>query len=182
MRGAAQLAIERGGPEILGFLVAATRDEAEASEAFSQFCENVWVGLPNFEWRSSFRTWAYVLARSALRCVRQEAKRARRCAPLSLSPEVSALEEQVRTATLPFLRTESKLAVVRLRDELEPEDREILILRVDRDLPWDEVALITLGRSDADGEAVKREAARLRQRFKSVKEILRQRAQQQGVS
>jgi RNA polymerase sigma-70 factor, ECF subfamily len=182
MREAAQLAIERGGPEILGFLTAATRDEAEAAEAFSQFCEDVWIGLPKFEWRSSFRTWAYVLARSALSHVRQEAKRDRRCVPLSRSPEVSALEEHVRTATLPFLRTESKRAIDRLRDELDPEDREILILRVDRDLSWDEVAIITLGRQDADDKTVKREAARLRQRFKSIKDSLRQRAQRQGVA
>src|SRR5689334_6338167 len=60
------LALRRYGPEVLGFLMAVRRDAQAASECFSQFCEDLWTGVPRFEWGSSFRTWAYVLARHAM--------------------------------------------------------------------------------------------------------------------
>ena len=58
----------------------------------------------------------------------------------------------------------------------------ILVLRVDRDLPWDEVALAFVddpeGCSDKDR---KTEAARLRKRYQHVKERLAERARKEGL-
>jgi RNA polymerase sigma-70 factor (ECF subfamily) len=60
-----------------------------------------------------------------------------------------------------------------LRDELPVEDRTLLILRVDRDLAWDEIALAFAENPEAfSDEERKREAARLRKRFQLVKERL----------
>jgi RNA polymerase sigma-70 factor (ECF subfamily) len=59
LTAAATLAIESYGPEVLGFLFTLLRDEHDAREVFSQACEDLWVGLPRFEGRSSFRTWFY---------------------------------------------------------------------------------------------------------------------------
>jgi RNA polymerase sigma-70 factor, ECF subfamily len=57
-----------------------------------------------------------------------------------------------------------------LRDELKPEDRELLVLRLDRELEWPEIALI-LGT----------DAATLRKRFERLKEKLRTMAQRAGL-
>ncbi|HEU4405333.1 MAG TPA: hypothetical protein VFS43_08605 [Polyangiaceae bacterium] len=180
LRGALEATLKHFGPEVNGFLARASGDETLAAEAFSQLCEDICYGLAGFEWASSLRTWVYVLARNALCRVRKREGRARRDLPLSLA-EISSIEAHVRTATLPFLRTETRSAMDRLRDELDPADRELLILRVDRDLPWDEVARVTLGRMDADELTIKRESARLRQRFQSLKKALRQRARDEGL-
>jgi hypothetical protein len=61
----AELVIRTYGPEVLGYLHAVTRDEADAGEAFAILSEDLWRGLPGFGWRSSLRTWLYVLARHA---------------------------------------------------------------------------------------------------------------------
>src|SRR5262245_58860332 len=57
--------IEGYGPQILGFLVHTMRNEDDASEVFSRFCEHLWRGIAKFEGRSSFKTWAYRLATHA---------------------------------------------------------------------------------------------------------------------
>src|SRR5262245_10828338 len=64
---AATAALELYGSEVLGFLIAILKDEAVGSDVFSQFCEDLWTGLPNFRWECTFRTWAYTVARNASR-------------------------------------------------------------------------------------------------------------------
>src|SRR5262245_36793079 len=60
-------AIRGYGPELLSYLQAVLREETAAAEVFSQFCEFLWKSLPKFRRESSFRTWAYKLAWSAVR-------------------------------------------------------------------------------------------------------------------
>ena len=62
---AATAAIDRYGDELFRFLLSMARDQGAADDAFSLLCENLWLALPRFRWESSFRTWAYALARSA---------------------------------------------------------------------------------------------------------------------
>jgi RNA polymerase sigma-70 factor (ECF subfamily) len=137
--------------------------------------------LPRFEWRSSARTWVYVIARrAAVDVLRAEGGRRRRNQPLSDS-HLAAIADHVRTTTLPLLKTERRSALARLRDELPPDDRTLLVLRVDRDLAWDDLARIFLGtESPADGE-LRRESARLRKRFQLVRGRLRERARAAGL-
>src|SRR5687768_9860130 len=81
--GAAALGLREYGPEIYGFLVAFMRRDDDASEVFSIFTERMWRGLPQFEWASSFRTWAYTIARNAARTYDAvERRRARKESPL----------------------------------------------------------------------------------------------------
>ena len=83
------------GPEVLGFLVAVHREESAAEEAFSIFAERLWRGIARFGWKSSARTWLYVLARNASSDERRARARARRRraspeeAPISQSPRAS---------------------------------------------------------------------------------------------
>jgi len=176
---AATLAIEGYGPEILRFLGAMLRNEQGASDVFSQTCEDIWKGLPNMQWHSSFRTWAYAVARNA--CYRHlrspERKRSR---PLSSLGEAAEAVDRVRTATLPHLRTDVKSRVALLRQKLSEEEQELLTLRIDRDLEWLEIAEILAG-SELDAAGLKRASAAHRKRFERVTDKLRDLAEAEGL-
>jgi len=149
----------------------ATMAPGEAADAFSLFGEELWKSLRRFDGRCSVRTWSYMLARQAAYRVR-EARAAGREVPLSSAP-VDGLAIEVRETTLVHLRTEVKDRVRELRRNLDPEDQTILILRVDRDLGWRDVAQITLG-ADATTADLDRHAAALRKRFERIKQRLRE--------
>lgn len=161
-------ALETYGPEILGLLCSMHRNEDEAHDAFSIFAERLWTSMERFEWKCSLRTWAYVVARRASHDVRRaEHRHEKRAVPLSAVDGLDALVAKVRTATMTILRTETKTALQKLRDELPEEDQLLLVLRVDRKLAWDDLAQVF----DADADP-KKESARLRKRFQLVKEKL----------
>jgi RNA polymerase sigma-70 factor (ECF subfamily) len=170
---AATLALESYGPEILGFLAAFLRNDDDAAEVFSTVCENLWRGLPAFAWASTLRTWAYAIARHAAIAFRKGAQRlARHAVPLDTPGAVSAVAERVRTRTRPYMLTEQKDRFALLRASLPEEDQMLLMLRIDRDLAWSDLARVMTEGDALDDEALKREAARLRKRFQLVKEKL----------
>jgi RNA polymerase sigma-70 factor (ECF subfamily) len=171
-RRAATLVIERYGPEVLGFLVTSLRHREDAEDIFSQMSEDLVRGLPTFEWRASLRTWLYRLARNATaRYLRAPGQRAARRIPLS---EVSDVIDRARTETELHQKTEAKDALTRVRDALDSEDRMLLVLRIDRRLPWTDVARV-LADGDLDDPAATRESARLRKRLQILKEELAER-------
>ena len=176
---AATLTVEGYGAEVLGYLLATLRDEDIAGEVFSQVCEDLWRGIAGFQWRSTVRTWLYTLVRhAAARHMRSPHNRAERRLPLSRAGEVA---QAVRTRTLPHLRTEVKDRFAQLRETLDPDDRALLILRVNRELSWKEIAVI-LGDAPPDDEAALRTgAARFRQRFQTLKRKMRDRAEREGL-
>lgn len=173
---AAATATLRGyGPEILGFLFGVMGRGDGVDDAFSQFCEDLWRGLPSFRRESSLRTWAYKVAQNvAYRQARRELRRRRRVAPITEFPDLEQLAEELRTATLPYLRTEVRAEVARLREQLTPDERSLIILRVDRRLSWDAIARILAEDAEPDAEALKRDAARLRKRYERIKLRLRE--------
>jgi RNA polymerase sigma-70 factor (ECF subfamily) len=179
---AATTAALRGyGQEIFSFLMARMRAEDSAADVFSATCENLWSTMAAFEWRCSMRTWIYKLARSAAaKYERTPANRRERRMGLS---QVSELVDQARSRTMAHLRTEVKDEFQRLREELDPEDQTLLILRVDRSLDWNEIARIVEDddNNTADDEQLKRAAARLRQRFQTLKKRLRELAGERGL-
>jgi RNA polymerase sigma-70 factor, ECF subfamily len=182
LEGAATRALQAYGMEIFGFLLAVMHDEARASDAFSAFTEGFWRNLPGFEWGSTLRTWAYAIARNAAYGVQRDA--ARHDARAGRVGE-SALEQvaaAVRTETLGFLRTEKRSRLQALRDSLAPEDRALIVLRVDRGLPWSDLArVLTAGDVPLDEAGIAREAARLRKRYQHLKQQLREAAKREGL-
>jgi RNA polymerase sigma-70 factor (ECF subfamily) len=56
-----------------------------------------------------------------------------------------------------------------LRASLSDEDRDLLVLRVERGLAWKEIAASFLEENESNPDVVAREAARLRQRFRSIR-------------
>lgn len=174
------IAVRGYGPEVFGYLVATAGGHTDANEAFSLFCERVWRGLPRFRWESSFRSWAYVIARNELRRhLKGERRRDARERPFADLAAVEHVVESVRTQTAAFLRTAVKNKFSALRDELAPQDRDILILRVDRGLSWNEVAQVLNESEDGDKPAVT--SAGLRKRLERIKARIRARAIEQGL-
>jgi len=183
---AVTLAIRGYGPELLGYLNAMLRDASEADDVFATVCEHVWTaaaddvfsgvcvklwrGLPAFAWESSFRTWAYTVTRNA--CV--SFLRGVRKSPSSPgNASLDAIMAEVRSKTATFLRTDTKDRLAEVRDALEPDDQTLLILRIDRKLPWRDIARV-FEPEPATAAALDRRAAALRKRLERLKVELRE--------
>lgn len=178
-RLAATRGLEGFGAEILRFLRARLRDRSQAEEAYQQFSEDVWVGLPAFRWESSLRVWMFVLARNAATRAGRQRKhevelQSERGHPL-VGPEA-------RTPTARFLRTSVKDRMRELRQRLDEDDQTLLILRIDRGLEWRELSLVMneVGAGDTE-DAHQRASARLRTRFQTAKKRLRTLAEEEGL-
>ena len=159
------------GGEIHGWLLATLPSETEAADAYALFSEELWRSLARHQGRCSMRTWCYMLARHVAIRVR-DARHADRAVPLSAAP-ISQLPAPRRDSTQGYLRTDVKQRVRSLRDQLEPDDQLLLVLRVDKDLGWRDIALVLRGAETSDTELA-RHAAALRKRFERVKARLRE--------
>jgi RNA polymerase sigma-70 factor (ECF subfamily) len=177
LKEVATLVIESYGPEVLNFLATMLRDHADSGDAFAQACEDLWRGLPRFEGRASMKTWFYTLARHAASRLRRSSHHER----FSTLSEITDVADRVRSRTSPHLKTEVKLGFAAIRAALDDEERMLLVLRVDRGMSWNDVARV-MSDDDAASEAeIARSAARLRKRFQSVKETIRERAIAAGL-
>lgn len=174
---AASLGLRGYGPEILGFLIALGPSTAE--DAFSQFCEDLWRGLPRYRAEASFRTWAYTLARHADVRIKRDPY-ARRKSPLSDLGPISGIAEELRASTASYLASQVRDRVTAMRDELAEDDRLLLVLRIDRQMSYVEIARVMLGET-ADEGAISKRTALLRKRFERLKLEIRARAEKEGL-
>jgi RNA polymerase sigma-70 factor, ECF subfamily len=169
LRGAAAEVMREMGPKVRSHLRAMLRDDADAEDAFSSFAEALLRSLPGFRGDSSLRTWVLRLAVNEAFDVRTTPwkRRVRRLA----SAEASALAAEVRGSTEPRLERH-RLAVDRLRAQLHPQDQALLVLRVDRELSWAEIAEVL-------GEEVSARA--LSKRFERIRARLARMAKREGL-
>jgi RNA polymerase sigma-70 factor (ECF subfamily) len=160
------------GPQVLGYLVAVLRDEDDAREVFSQFAEDLWKGLARFRRECTFRAWAFKLAwHAASRFLRDPYRqRGRRLITSDASRLAASVSNQ--SSYRPGGRSER---MTKLRQALDPEEQTLLIMRLDKELPWEEVAHVLSGR----GQPVS--PAALRKRFERLKEKLALLAREQGL-
>ncbi len=169
------------GPEILGYLLGRLQDETRASEVFAMFAEDLWKSLPSLALTATMRAYAYALERNAAhRYLDRQVRKDRRGIPLSDAEVWSRVAAQVRSATLPHMRSSVRGQVARLREQLSEEEQTLLTLRIDRGLSWNEVAVVFAGQ-DCDAAALQRESARLRKRFEQTKHKLRNLAMAAGL-
>jgi RNA polymerase sigma-70 factor (ECF subfamily) len=166
---AATSALEALGPAVLGYL-ASLHPEDDAHDVFSVFAEDLWRGLPGFRGECSLRSWAFRLAWHASARWRRDLWRKR--GERLPSSAASRLAASIAASRLPGSR---KDALRQLREALDPEERTLLVLRVDQELEWDEVAAVL----SAEGAPV--EAATLRKRFERIKDRLARQAREQGL-
>jgi RNA polymerase sigma-70 factor (ECF subfamily) len=177
---ATKLALERYGREIYGVLAATLKSESDADDVFSQFALDLWRGMPGFQWRSSMRSWAHRIARNAaMRWATSGARKPARNLPIEQSA-ILELAERVRSQTRSHLRTEVKSQVRLLREELDEFEQRLLILRVDRQMEWEEIAVV-FADDDAPSDDLKRAVGRLRKRFQHVVNKLRKLARARGL-
>jgi RNA polymerase sigma-70 factor (ECF subfamily) len=176
---AATRALEAYGQELYNFLVGVLGNETDAKEVFSQLAEDLWRGLPKFGRECSMRTWLYVLARHATaRFRRTPWNQAQR---RTGDEQLDALIDYARTHTKPWLRTDVKDRWRALRESLDADDRGLLVLRVDRNMGWKDIARVTLGSESPDAAELVRESDRLKKRFQLLKDDLRRRAREAGL-
>ena len=171
--GAATEALRGLGPQVLGYLTAVLRDDDDAHDVFSQFAEDLWRGLPGFRRECAVRTWAFRLAwHAAARHARDPYRRRHR--PI-LSTEASKIAAEVRSTMSTYAPGGRADKLSKLRETLDPEEQTLLILRVDKGMPWEDVAEVMR----ADGETPS--PAALRKRFERLKDKLGRLAREQGL-
>lgn len=182
----AEIVLREYGTELYSFVLAHFRGvTADADEVFSLFSEDFWRAVPEFKWRCSIRAWCYKLARSASSRYRRTRQKARRQVPLSQIGTLAEMLQLARTSTQAFMKSEVKDQIRALRDQLDQEDQDLLTLRIDRNLPWRDVAHAMASAEenpqDIDDEELKRQEVALRQRFTEVKKRLRKLAVAAGI-
>jgi len=165
LAGAANAALRGYGPQILGYL-RATLSPTAADDAFSVFCEFFWTGLPKFRRESSILTWSYAVAWNAARRVLEDPQRWR--AQRLSTDAMEAIVQEVRSSTAAHLKKETSDQLAKIRSQLDFEEQTLLVLRVDRDLAWNEIAEIM----SEHGKAI--DAAALRKRFERLKVKIRE--------
>jgi RNA polymerase sigma-70 factor (ECF subfamily) len=172
MPGAVTAFMKAYGPQILGYLTAVLHDDDDARDVFSQFCEDLVRGLPRFRRECSFRAWGFKLAWHAASRFHRDPYRQR--GRRLLTSDASRLAASVAhdSSFRPGGRSERML---KLRQALDPEEQTLLILRLDKEMPWEEVSHVLSGR----GEPVA--PAALRKRFERLKEKLARLAREQGL-
>lgn len=168
------------GPELCGFLLGVLKDRGDAEEVFSVVSERIWRGLPTFRQECSLRTWAYCIARREIARFRStKQRRGAGHVPISqLTELIAAITTKAHTTHRSTLRREWLTA---FRNELDDEERQLLILRLDRDMAWADIALVFLDDAAACDDERKRESARLRKRFQLLRERLARRARAEGL-
>ena len=178
-RGATAELLKLYGAEVYGYVCSLLKDQDAADEAFAQASENALLGIAAFRAESSLRTWFYAIARHA---ALQELKRGSRRRGERISLWEEQLAAPVRTATLGYRSTLVLDRVAELRESLSAAERELLVLRVDRQLSWDEIALICADpTSRPDTADLKKAAVRYRKQFERAKDKLRELAREAGL-
>jgi RNA polymerase sigma-70 factor (ECF subfamily) len=168
---AATAALRGYGPAILGYLCTLLPED-DARDVFSTFAENLWRGLGGFRGECSLRAWAYRLAWHAASSFRRDPYRKRKARLPTTAASRLAATVNAESGLAPGGR-HARLG--KLREALEPEERTLLVLRVDKELEWDEIAAVL----SAEGHPVSSVA--LRKRFERLKEKLARMARDEGL-
>jgi RNA polymerase sigma-70 factor, ECF subfamily len=179
--GAINFALRQLGPEVFGFIVGVLGKDASADKVFAVTSERLWRSLPTFTWRCPLRAWAYVIARQEIAHVHDRGRppEAERLLVAELAEAIADVTTQWHTIAPSAGRRQRLVA---LRTELSVDDRVLLVLRVDRQLSWGDIALAFVDEpATCRDDERKRESARLRKRFRLIKTRLAERARAEGL-
>jgi RNA polymerase sigma-70 factor (ECF subfamily) len=171
-REAASAVLHALGPPVLGYLEAIVKDPDAARDVFQVFAEEMWRALPGWRGEGSLRAWCYRIAWRAQARFRREAWQKRRERLRTTMASRLAASIASNESRLPGGR---KDRLARLRASLTPEEQTLLILRLDRELSWNEVADVL----SHDADPVDPPA--LRKRFERLRDKLARLAKEQGL-
>jgi RNA polymerase sigma-70 factor (ECF subfamily) len=176
---AVALALELYGGELVRFTRAVLRRPDLANDVYSCVCEKLLRNLPRFRWESSLRIWLFRVARNECMEGLRSPIRRERVVSQPLPPDAAQRE---RSRTKPWLRTDVKEGFRALREQLSPNERMLLQLKVEQGLSWADVAGLLWDQPEPPTrEALEKRAVALRQQFKHLKERLKALAVESGL-
>ena len=144
--------------------------EDDAADVFSLWAEDVWNGLPAFRFEGALRSWAFRVAWNASARFRRDGWRLRReRLPTTAASRLAGSVVQGSRGAPGDDRLDE------LRRDLDPEDHTLLVLRLDREMTWEEIAQVL----SSEDRSIR--PAALRKRFERLKERLARKARQQGL-
>ncbi|HEY0255258.1 MAG TPA: sigma-70 family RNA polymerase sigma factor, partial [Kofleriaceae bacterium] len=160
-RGQADRATEKilreYGDELARYLRSQVASEADAQEAFSRMSEELWKSLARFDGRCSVRTWCYMLARHSAIYIRTLPRHQREQLVSSVPSVQQAATEMFSNSLVE--RAHEQEVYTEAKEALEPDDRTLLVLRIDRNLSWREIAVVLLGEDAGETEVDKKSAS-----------------------
>jgi RNA polymerase sigma-70 factor (ECF subfamily) len=167
---AATVVLEAYGPGIRRYL-ASLLDPDDADDVFANLMVSLWRALPRFRGECPLRAWAFRLAWTQVaRFHRDPYRRRGRRLPTSAASRLAASIPSGASSL--GQRLDDFRA---LQAELSPRDQTLLVLRLGRELEWDEVAAVL----SRDGARVASPA--LRKRYERLKKRLVERARERGL-
>lgn len=120
-------------------------NEADAMDLSQEAFIRAWRGLGQYQFGAAFSTWLYRLTRNVCIDFLRRQKRSK-TVPLTLSDEDGESElplpDSAATPEESALEAERRQALADAMQQLSPEHREILTLRVINDLPYEQIAEI----------------------------------------
>lgn len=167
---AATTVIQGYGPSVLAYLCTLLPQD-DARDAFSMFAEDLWRSLRTFRRDCTARAWAYRIAwHAAARYLRDPYRVRRERLPTTAASRLAA--SMSPRSVLRSARRCDRLG--ELREMLGPEERTLLVLRIDKELDWSEIAAVL----SAEGRSISPVA--LRKRFERLKDKLERLARREG--
>lgn len=146
------------GPEIRGYLRGVTNRIEDGDDLFQELCLAVWQQLPRFRHGSSMRTWVYAIAHNLF--VDYLARPSRKRLIELSTGRLNSLPERSLSSLMEW--TQKERVLDELKERLSPEDRELIILRAERECSYQMLTEILGGTEQA-----------IRQRYHRVKQQLR---------
>jgi len=141
-------------------------NERDADDVCQEVMLKVLYGLKNFEGKSKFKTWLYSITyNECITQYRKERRKRRLLDALSLEPQEEASEEKTP-------KVEDKGGLDRWLENVNPIDREILILRFVAELEFQEIADIMHMGLSATKMRYKRALDRMREKYAGSAETL----------
>lgn len=157
---AVELIITTLGPELRGYLRGTLGDGDEGDDVFQEVVIAVWERLQEFRFHSSLRTWCYAIAHHRVK--KRFARYSRRNRVRLDTDQQARLPARSLTSLLEHQQRAESMAAAAAA--LAPNEREILILRAERQLSFGEIAKV-LGLTNE---------AHARKRFQRAKERLKE--------
>lgn len=119
-------------------------DPDEAADAAQETIIKAWRGLAAFRASAAFSTWLYRLATNACTDALRRKKRAR-TVPIVQTDESGEeytleLPDGAPTPEQALLQKERRARLLRALERLEPQQRELLSLRIDAELSYEQIA------------------------------------------
>ncbi len=178
---AVEAIITAHGPRLRGFIRAVVMDRVVADEVWAEMTYDVYRGVGSWDRTRPLLHWCWGIARNACRRhARARRRHMRGPAPGTPPRWAFSTSAAIRTPTPVWQTTPARDALDALRATITPDERALLVLRVDKQLSWRDIALVMHAEHSPRGSLTRREAA-LRKRFERLLVRLRALARQRGL-